>query len=79
MLLKSSQQRLQHCFRPHFNRRFSQEVMGFQSGGSPNFGNFRTFELRVPKQNDIWVQPLWLDTKNTIRGRVLAFPKFGPW
>jgi hypothetical protein len=28
--------------RPHFNRRFAHKVMGLQSRGSPNFGNFGT-------------------------------------
>jgi len=38
--------------------------MGLQSCGSPNLG--------VLRQNDIWVQTPWLDTENTIRGKVVA-------
>jgi hypothetical protein len=34
-------------FKPHLNRRFEQEVMGLQSFGSPNFGNFETLNLEV--------------------------------
>jgi hypothetical protein len=40
--LKSSQQRLKLCFRPHRHWRSSHEVMGPQSRGSPSCGNFRT-------------------------------------
>ncbi len=58
------------------------QSMGFQSYGSPNFGNFRNFRtsnLVVPAQNDIWVLAPWPCTKNTIRGKVVASPKPGPW
>jgi hypothetical protein len=30
----------------HFIWRFTQEVMGVQNGGSPNFGNYGTFNLK---------------------------------
>jgi hypothetical protein len=33
----------------------------------------------ISGQNDIWVQALWLGTKNNIRGKVVASPKSGPW
>jgi hypothetical protein len=82
ILLKSSQQGLQICFRPHFNQSFAQKNMGFQSCKSLNFENFKNFRtpnLRVMRQNDIWVHALWLDIKNNIRGKVMASPKFGPW
>ncbi len=46
---------------------------------SPNFENFETPKLGVPGQNDIWVQALWPSTNNTIREKVVASPKFGPW
>jgi hypothetical protein len=71
--LESSQGGLQLCFRPHLNQRFAQDIMGLKSCGSPNFGNFGT------RQNDIWVLALWLGTKNTIRGKVVASPKSGLW
>ncbi len=38
--LKSPRWELQIFFRPHFNRRSAHKVMGIQSHGSPNFGNF---------------------------------------
>jgi hypothetical protein len=37
--LERSPQRLQFCFKLHFDRRFSHKVMGPQSCKSPNFGN----------------------------------------
>ncbi len=40
--LKRSWRGLQLCFRPHLNRRFSRKVMGPQSRGSLNLGNFGT-------------------------------------
>jgi hypothetical protein len=35
---------LQLCFKLHPNRKSTQEVMGFQSRGSPNFKNFGSWE-----------------------------------
>jgi hypothetical protein len=35
--------------------------------------------LGLLKQNDIWVLAPWPGTKNTIRGKVVASPKCGPW
>jgi len=40
MLLESSRRKLQLCFRLHLNWRSTHKVMGLQSHGSPNFGNF---------------------------------------
>jgi hypothetical protein len=81
ILLESSWQGLQLWFRPHLHRRFLHKVMGPQILGSPNFGNFRTwdFHLGVPKQNAIWMWASWRGTKYTIRGKVVASPKFGLW
>jgi hypothetical protein len=42
ILLKSSWQGLQLCFRPHCNWRSAREVMGPQSCWSPSCGNFGT-------------------------------------
>jgi hypothetical protein len=53
--------------------------MGLQNCGSPNFENFGTPNLRIIGQIDIWVLAPWPDTENTIRGKVMASPKFGPW
>ncbi len=40
--LESYWRGIQLCFRPHRNRRFAQEVMRFQSDGSPSCWNFGT-------------------------------------
>jgi hypothetical protein len=53
--------------------------MGLQNHGSPNFGNFETPNLGVPRQNDIWVQAPWLGIENIIRGKVVVSPKFRSW
>jgi hypothetical protein len=53
--------------------------MGLQSCGSPNFGNFGTHNLGILGQNDIWVQAPWPTIKNTIKGKVVASPKFETW
>ncbi len=42
ILLKSSRQRLQLCFRPYLSWMFAHKVMGPQNRGSPNFSNFGT-------------------------------------
>jgi hypothetical protein len=79
ILLKLSWRGLQLCFKPHFNQKFAQEVMGLQSCGSPNFKNFGTPNLGVSGQNDICVLTLWPSTNNTIRGKVMASPKSRTW
>jgi hypothetical protein len=53
------------------------KLKGLQSGTSPNFKNLETPTLGFLRQNDIWVQPSWLDTKNTIGGKALASPSPG--
>ncbi len=40
---------------------------------------FRDSHLGIPGQNIIWVLVPWPGTKYTIRGKVVASPKFGPW
>jgi len=77
--LESYWRGLQLWFKPHLNQRFSQEVMAFQSARSLNFESFRTRNLGVSGQNDIWMQLAWIITKNIIMGKVVASPKFGPW
>jgi len=66
-------------WRPHLDWRYVEEVMGLQSRKSPNFENYRTPNLKILGQNDIWVLVPWLRTENTIRGKVVASPKFGLW
>jgi hypothetical protein len=77
--LESSQQGSQLCFKSYLNQRFSKEVMALQSAKSLNFKNFKTPNLEVLGQNDIWMLPSWLITKNTIKGKVVASPKSGSW
>ncbi len=54
--LESSWRGLQFCFRPHFNWRFAQKVMGFQNRGNPNFGNLGTptWESRDKMTFECW-------------------------
>jgi hypothetical protein len=61
--------------RPHLNQRSAQEVKGPQRYRNPNFENFETPNLGVPRQNDIWVQASWPGIENTIREKVVASPK----
>jgi hypothetical protein len=49
-----------------------------QNGESPNFENFGTFDLRVPKKMTFGCKP-WPVTKNTIKGKVMASPKSKQW
>jgi hypothetical protein len=41
--------------------------------------NSRIPYLGILRQTNIWVEAPWPGIKNTIRGKVVAFPKFGPW
>jgi hypothetical protein len=77
--LENVRQKLQLCFRPHLNQKYAQKLMGLQSCESPNFENFGTPNLGIMGQNDIWVQASQPSIKNTIRGKMVASPKFGPW
>jgi hypothetical protein len=77
--LKIFQQGLQLCLRPHLNQRSAHKVMGIQIHGNPNSENFETPNLGVPWQNNIWLLAPWPSIKNTIRGKVVASPKFGLW
>jgi hypothetical protein len=40
---------------------------------------FRDSHLGIPGQNDIWMWPPWRGAEYTIRGKVVASPKSGPW
>jgi hypothetical protein len=53
-----------------------------------NVGRCEEMNPHVPKwapnlgilgQNDIWVQAIWPNTENSIRGKVMASPKSKPW
>jgi hypothetical protein len=43
------------------------------------FWKFRDSHLGVSGQNDIWMLVSWPSIENTIRGKVVASPKSGPW
>jgi hypothetical protein len=58
---------------------FEKKFMGLQSGKNPNFKKIGTLHLGVLGQNDIWVQPPWQGTNNSIKGKVVASPKSRPW
>jgi hypothetical protein len=75
ILLERSRQGLQLYFKLHFNRRSVHKVMGPQSCGSPNFGNFGT----PLGQNAIWMWASWRGTNYNIKGKVVASPKSRPW
>jgi len=76
--LKSSRWKLQICFRPHLNWSFAHKIMGVQSCGSPNVGNFGTPLASFGTKWHLGVGS-WPCIKNTIRGKVVASPKSGPW
>jgi hypothetical protein len=77
--LESSRRELQLCFRPHCDRSFAQEVMRPQNPGSPNWQDFGTPARESQERKAIWMQAPWRGTEYTIRGKVVASPKFGPW
>jgi hypothetical protein len=75
--LESSWRGLQLCSRPHCNRRFAEEVMRLQSGGSSSYWNFGTHS-GVLRQKVIWMWPSWRVSEYIIWGKVVASPKSGP-
>jgi len=77
--LESSRRGLQLCFRPHFDPRSAHKVMGFQSRGSPNWRDFGTPTRESRERKAIWMWAPWRGAKNTIKGKVVASPKFGLW
>jgi hypothetical protein len=79
ILLESSWQGLQLCFRPHLNQRSAHKVMGAPKSQESQFWEFQDSHLGVPKQNAIWVWASWKGIKYTIRGKVVDSPKFGLW
>jgi len=80
--LKSSWQGLQLFFKTYLNQRSPHKVMGSQSWDSlweSQLWEFWDSHLGVPRHNNICVLVLWPSTKYTIRGKVVASPKSGPW
>jgi hypothetical protein len=78
IFLESSQQGLQLCFRPCFNWRFAQEVVGFQNSGSFNFENFEILDLGVLGKMTFGATPMASHRKH-YKGEGGGFPpKSGP-
>jgi hypothetical protein len=69
---------VQHTVGLHLNRRFVDKVMGPQRCDS-NFGNFGTPTWESRDKNAIWMLVSWPSIEYTIRGKVMASPKSGPW
>jgi len=70
--LESSWRGLQLCFRPQLDLRFACKVMRFQSCRSPSWRDFGMTKT-------IWMWAPWRGVEYTIRGKVVASPKSGPW
>jgi len=70
---------LQIWFRPHSNQRSEPWDMSVQSLGSSTWDSFGTPPWESQEKNAI---RMWLprsNAKNTIWGKVVASPEFGPW
>jgi len=70
---------LQLCFRPHLNRRFAGKIIGPRKLRESKLWEFQDSHLGILRQNDIWVLVPWPSIEYTIRGKVVASPKFGLW
>jgi hypothetical protein len=58
---------------------FACKVMGLQSLGSPDWRDFGTPTRESRERKTIWMWAPWRGAKYTIRGKVVASPKSGPW
>jgi hypothetical protein len=76
--LKSSWQGVQLCFKTHRNWSSGQEIMAFQIAENPNFENFGTFNGSPKTKWHLDVAPM-ANSNNTIRKKVVAFPKSQSW
>jgi hypothetical protein len=81
--LESFWQGLQLCFKLHLNWRSSHKVTKPQSrdpkSRKSRLWEFQDPHLGVPGQNAIWMWASWRGNKYTIKGKVVASPKYGPW
>jgi hypothetical protein len=77
--LESSRQELQLCFRAHLDPRSSPKVMGPQSYKSVRWRDFGTPTRESRERKAIWMWASWRGPEYTIRGKVVASPKSGPW
>jgi len=55
------------------------KLWGLQSRGSPSWRNFGTFTRESRERKTIWMWALWRGAEYTIRGKVVASSKSGPW
>ncbi len=78
-LLESSRRELQLCFRLHLDQRSARKVMGFQSFGSLDWRDFGTPTRESWERKTIWMLAPWRGQEYTIKGKVVASPKFEPW
>jgi hypothetical protein len=53
--------------------------MGLQSPGSPVVRDFGTPTRESRERKAIWMWAPWRGPEYTIRGKVVASPKSGPW
>jgi len=67
------------CFRQHLNPRSTRTFMGLQSCESPGWNNFGTPTRESWERKAIWMWALWRGVEYTIRGKVVASLKSGPW
>jgi hypothetical protein len=74
-----SRRDLQLCLRRKLNRRSAPKVMRLQSRGSPKLRDFGTPTWESRDKKAIWMPPPRRAVEYTIRGKVVASPKFGPW
>jgi hypothetical protein len=77
--LNNSWQGLKLSFRPHFNWSFEEKFMGPPKPHESKLWEVWDTHLGVPRQNVIWVLVPWPGTEYTIRGKVVASLKSGPW
>jgi hypothetical protein len=77
--LESFRWGLQFFLKPHLNRRSAHKIMGPPKSQESQLWEFRDSHFGVWKQNDIWVLVSWPCTKYTIKGKVVASFKSGPW
>jgi hypothetical protein len=70
---ESSWRELQICFRCHLNQSFAQEVIGIQSGKSPNFKNYETPDLGILKKTPFGYSP-YGEPQRILQGGSWWFP-----
>jgi hypothetical protein len=70
--------RAKTLLKPHLDRSLQKKLWASKVAES-QFWEFWNSNLGVPRPNDIWVLAWWLGIENTIRGKVVASPKFGLW